>query len=109
MDEQRRGASADDTRAAIIETALTHHLVSKHTSLVAVDKTPARAMSDPLRKDQVPNLMAYGQSTNAIFGFPATATNAQQLQLIGTSCIVAAMLLMLLGRGCRETTRALAY
>ncbi len=109
MDEQRRGASADDTRAAIIETALTHHLVSKHTSLVAVDKTPARAISDPLRKDQVPNLMAYGQSTNAIFGFPATATNARQLQLIGTSCIVAAMLLMLLGRRRRETTRALAY
>ena len=109
MDEQRRGRSADKTRAAIIATALTHHLVSKHTSLVAVDKTPARPASDPLRKDQVPNLMAYGQSTNAIFGFPATATNARQLQLIGASCVLAAILLMLLGRRRRETTRALAY
>jgi len=103
MDEQRRGANADETRAAIVDTALKHHLVSKHTSLVAVDKTPARPATDPLQKDQVPNLMAYGQSTNAIFGFPATATNAQQLRLIGTSCILTAMLLMLLGRRRRET------
>ena len=103
MDERRRGANADETRAAIVDTALKHHLVSKHTSLVAVDKTPARPATDPLQKDQVPNLMAYGQSTNAIFGFPATATNAQQLRLIGTSCILTAMLLMLLGRRRRET------
>ena len=106
MDEQRRGASADDTRAAIVETALRHHLVSKHTSLVAVDKSPARPASDPLQKDQVPNLMAYGQSTNAIFGFPATATNARQLQLIGTAFIFTAMLLMFIGRWRRETNRA---
>ena len=109
-DEQRRGASAEETRAAIVETALKHHLVSKHTSLVAIDKTPARPANDPLRKDQVPNLMAYGQSANAIFGFPATATNAQQLQLVGTSCLFAAMLLMLFGRRRRamnrETNRA---
>jgi len=108
MDEQRRGADADEMRAAIVKTALKHHLVSKHTSLVAIDKTPARAANDPLRQDRVPNLMAYGQSANAIFGFPATATNAQQLQLIGTSCIFAAVLLMLFGRRRRETNRALA-
>ena len=104
-DEQRRGASAEETRAAIVETALKHHLVSKHTSLVAIDKTPARPANDPLRKDQVPNLMAYGQSTNAIFGFPATATNAQQLQLVGTSYLFAAMLLMLFGRRRRAMNR----
>lgn len=106
MDEQRRGAGVDETRAAIVTTALKHHLVSKHTSLVAIDKTPARAANDPLRRDQIPNRMAYGQSTNAIFGLPATATNAQQLQLIGTSFILAAMLLMMLGRRRRETNRA---
>jgi Ca-activated chloride channel family protein len=63
MDEQRRGSNPDEIRGAIVETALKHHLVSKHTSLVAIDKTPARAAGDPLRKDQVPNLMAYGQNT----------------------------------------------
>ncbi len=107
MDEQRRGSNPDEIRDAIVETALKHHLVSKHTSLVAIDKTPVRVASDPLRKDQVPNLLAYGQNTNAIFGFPATATNARQIRLIGTCCILAALMLMLLGRCRREMNRAL--
>lgn len=106
-DEERRGANPGEVRTAIVATALKHHLVSKHTSLVAIDKTPVRPASDPLRKDQVPNLMAYGQSGNAIFGFPATATNAQQLQLLGASLIAAALLLMLLG-GRRETVHGRA-
>jgi Ca-activated chloride channel family protein len=108
MDEQRRGSNPDEIRYAIVETALKHHLVSKYTSLVAIDKTPARAANDPLRKDQVPNLLAYGQSSNAIFGFPATATNARQFQLIGTCCILAALSLMMLGRRRREARHAMA-
>ena len=108
MDEQRRGSNPDEIRDAIVETALKHHLVSKHTSLVAIDKTPARTASDPLRKDQVPNLMAYGQSSNAIFGFPATATNARQSMLIGFCCILASLLLMTLGRRRREMHHAMA-
>jgi Ca-activated chloride channel family protein len=108
MDGERGGKNADEVRAAVVETALKHHLVSKHTSLVAVDKTPARPVADSLRKDHVPNLMAYGQNTNAIFGFPATATNAQQMQLIGLGSILAAMLMMLLTRRRRETVHAMA-
>ena len=98
----------DEIRDAIVETALKHHLVSKHTSLVAIDKTPARALNDALRKDQVPNLLAYGQNSNAIFGFPATATNARQIRLIGTCCILAALMLMMLGRRRREMHHAMA-
>ena len=91
-DQVRRGANAEEIRASIVRTAIQHHLVSKHTSLVAVDKTPARFANDPLRRDQVPNLMAYGQSGRAIFGFPATATNARQLQTTGAALIVLALL-----------------
>ncbi len=109
LDDERRGANPDEIRDAIVATALKHHLVSKHTSLVAVDKTPVRLASDPLRSDQVPNLMAHGQSTNAIFGFPATATNARQLQLIGSCLIMAALFLMLIGRRRREITRVMAH
>ena len=36
LDKLRRGADKDVTRAAAVETALAHHLVSKYTSLVAV-------------------------------------------------------------------------
>ena len=97
-DDERRGADADSTRQSIIDTALAHHLVSKYTSLVAVDKTPVRPAGDPLSKEQVANLMPYGQSMNAIFGFPATATDATLLRLRGLLTIFAALLLLGIGR-----------
>jgi Ca-activated chloride channel family protein len=109
LDKQRRGANADETRDAIIETALTHHLVSKHTSLVAVDKTPVRPVGDPLRSEQVPNLMPYGQSTSAIFGFPATATNAPGLRLSGLVTLLAALLLLAASAARRKVTYGLRY
>ncbi len=93
METERRGGGAAELRAAIVETALAHHLVSKYTSLVAVDKTPVRPASDPLSSEQVPNLMPYGQSMNAIFGFPATATNAPMLRMTGAACLLVALLL----------------
>ncbi|MCK5325887.1 MAG: marine proteobacterial sortase target protein [Woeseiaceae bacterium] len=107
-DEERRGADAELIRKSIIDTALAHHLVSKYTSLVAVDKTPVRPAGDPLSKEQVPNLMPYGQSTNAIFGFPGTATNATLLQLRGLALILAALLLLCIRRWRWRITHALA-
>ena len=92
-DDERRGADSGRTRKAVIDTAITHHLVSKYTSLVAVDKTPVRPVGDPLASEQVPNLLPYGQSMNAIFGFPATATNAAVLQRRGLLLLLAAMLM----------------
>ncbi|MDH3616819.1 MAG: marine proteobacterial sortase target protein, partial [Gammaproteobacteria bacterium] len=93
MDEERRHRDAAEVRATIVETALGHHLVSKYTSLVAVDKTPVRPANDPLSSEQVANLMPYGQSTNAIFSFPATATNGPRLRMIGGACLLMALLL----------------
>lgn len=93
MDKERRRGDPVEIRAAIVETAIRHHLVSKYTSLVAVDKTPVRPSADALSSEQVPNLMPYGQSTNAIFGFPATATDAPMLRATGITCLLLAMLL----------------
>jgi Ca-activated chloride channel family protein len=93
-DDERRGADSVTTRKAVIDTAITHHLVSKYTSLVAVDKTPVRPAGDPLASEQVPNLLPYGQSMNAIFGFPATATNAAVLQQRGLLLLLAALLML---------------
>ncbi len=90
MDRQRRGRSADETRADVVATALKHHLVSRFTSLVAVDKTPARPAAASLTKEQVPNLLPHGQSAAAIFGFTPTATSAGIYRLNG-------VLLMLFG------------
>ncbi len=93
-DDERRGADPEITRKKVIDTAITHHLVSKYTSLVAVDKTPVRPAGDPLASEQVPNLLPYGQSMNAIFGFPATATNAAMLQRRGLLLLLAALLML---------------
>ena len=94
MNTERRRGGSDETRADVIATAMEHHLVSKYTSLVAVDKTPARPAGDPLSSEQVPNLLPYGQSMNAIFGFPATATSAPWLRQTGIVCLLAALLLL---------------
>jgi Ca-activated chloride channel family protein len=92
-DEARRGADSQAVRKAVIDTATAHHLVSKYTSLVAVDKTPARPAGDPLAKEQVPNLLPYGQRMESIFGFPATATDAAMLQRRGWLILLAGLLL----------------
>lgn len=108
MNVERRHDDADGSRAAIIATALEHHLVSKYTSMVAVDKTPVRASGDPLQSEQIPNLMPYGQSGNVIVGFPATATNGPLLLFRGVACLLAALALFALqwGRGWFRHVRA---
>ena len=47
MDAVREEASAEETRAKLIELALTHQLVTKYASLIAIDRTPARAALAP--------------------------------------------------------------
>ncbi|MDH3756927.1 MAG: marine proteobacterial sortase target protein [Gammaproteobacteria bacterium] len=105
-DEERRGADPELTRKAVIDTAVAHHLVSKYTSLVAVDKTPVRPAGDLLAREPVPNLLPYGQSMNAIFGFPATATNAPVLQRRGLLMLSVALLLLGAGTLRRSVNRA---
>ena len=41
---EREGASAGDTRAKAIELALTHQLVTKYASLIAIERAPAHAV-----------------------------------------------------------------
>mgnify|MGYP000390954909 CR=1 FL=1 len=90
--------------AAIVTTALMHHLVSKYTSLVAVDKTPARPAGNLLAREQVPNLVASGQSARAIFGFPATATNAAELRQRGLLIVLATLLILAMSAWYRRVT-----
>jgi Ca-activated chloride channel family protein len=105
-DEERRGADPELARKAVVDTAISHHLVSRYTSLVAVDKTPVRAAGDPLAREQVPNLLPYGQSMSAIFGFPATATNAAVLQRRGLVLFFVALILLGAGTLRRSADRA---
>ena len=50
IDSRVAGADEALIRKLVIETALEHHLVSPYTSLVAVDKTPARSAAAALER-----------------------------------------------------------
>ncbi len=52
----------------ILKTALAHHLVSRLTSLVAVDLTPTRAQGDKLASRKLPLELPQGWNFNKVFG-----------------------------------------
>ena len=54
-----------------------------------------RPAGESQRRDLVPNLLPYGQSSQAIFGFPATGTAAPLLRVGGSLCVLFATLLLM--------------
>ncbi len=81
----------DEAKSAIITTALDHHLVSKYTSLVAIDVTPSRSSDAILKTVAVPTNLPEGWNHEAVFGqLPKTATPADLNLLIGLALLLAA-------------------
>jgi len=70
-DRLARGGNAEELVGEITRTALAAHLVSRYTSLVAVDTTPARSAEAALKHTQIPNVMPSGTH------FAQTATPAE--------------------------------
>jgi len=88
MDAGRKGAPEEDIRAAVLDVALTHHLVSKYTSLVAVDVTPTRPAGVAASKTAIP-----GNIPEGLTGFdqlPRTATPAPLLIVVGGLALLVA-------------------
>lgn len=77
------GADAHEMQTRIVELALTHHLVSEYTSLVAVDVTPVRPLGIPLNKEQAPTSAPAGSYWASSTGFSSTATPAPLWMLTG--------------------------
>ncbi|MFO1413584.1 MAG: marine proteobacterial sortase target protein [Burkholderiales bacterium] len=93
MDAGRRGAPQDEIRNAVLDVALTHHLVSKYTSLVAVDLTPTAPLGTTPLKSALP-----GNIPDGLTGFdqlPRTATPAPLLLALGAALLLAAAALAL--------------
>ena len=85
------GASESDIRPAIVDVALAHHLVSRYTSLVAVDVTPSVPPGTLVTTSAVPTNLANGMSYDAVFGgLPQTATPAPRMALVGLSLLLIA-------------------
>ena len=81
----------DEAKSAVIKVALDHHLVSKYTSLVAVDVTPARPADATLKAGAVPTNLPEGWNHEAVFGqLPKTATAAELNLLLGLTLVLLA-------------------
>jgi len=69
LEESRvRGTDADTIDKAVLGVALTHHLTSRLTSLVAVDITPSRPADAPLASRHVPLNLPAGWDFDKVFG-----------------------------------------
>ncbi|MEO6202269.1 MAG: marine proteobacterial sortase target protein, partial [Nitrospirales bacterium] len=72
-----------ELRQAVIDVALRHHLVSKYTSLVAVETVPARPEHQLLQSHAMKTNLPHGMQYEAIFGWPQTATPSTLYLLLG--------------------------
>lgn len=77
---------AESVRADVLAIALEHRLVSRYTSLVAVDRTPQRPMHAGLTGSALATRLPAGWSATAVFGrLPKTATPAPLLLLVAVA------------------------
>lgn len=91
MDSRARGVEEKEIRTQVLSTALAHHLISKYTSLVAVEQRVSRPADKELQQAAMKtNLPAGGQANKVFAGSARTATPAQLQIVIG-------VLLLLLG------------
>ncbi len=94
MDEKARGASEDEVRPQIIEVAKAHHLVSKYTSLVAVDVTPSRPDGTGLKSGAVPTILPAGWQYEKVFGtLPKGGTPGRMYLLTALLALVLGILI----------------
>ena len=93
MDQEHHGQDDSVFRQAVLDVALAHHLVSKYTSLVAVDMEPIRPTDKTLVTHAMKTNLSEGQDYQAIFGLPKTATSGQAQILLGLILLTLALLL----------------
>jgi Ca-activated chloride channel homolog len=84
MDAGRGGAAEPAMRAQVVALAVAHRLVTKYTSFVAVDASPARPATADLVSGQVPTLLPAGWDYDRVFGeLPQGATDSRLALLLG--------------------------
>lgn len=107
MDSLHEGADKEQVRADVTKLALAHHLVSRYTSLVAVDRTPTRPANKTHASRPVPTNLPSGMEYGAVFGqtapFPQTATPAPLWLLAGLFLLLAGGFVRLLPSSWRES------
>ncbi|MEO8359589.1 MAG: marine proteobacterial sortase target protein [Vicinamibacteria bacterium] len=78
LDGVQEGDDPEAARAQVVSLGLTHHLVTKHTSLVAIDKTPARPADESADTILIPVNTPNGSTFGSL---PQSATAAPEFML----------------------------
>jgi Ca-activated chloride channel family protein len=99
LDQRSPTAGDDVVRAAVIEVALAHHLVSRYTSLVAVDVTPVRPADASLQSHALATNLPHGGDYAAVIGAGHGATPGPMHLILGFAALLAAAVLSLCLRG----------
>jgi len=90
---------AASIKPMIIETALAHHLISRYTSLVAVDVTPTLPAGATSELAAMPVNLPAGYGADSMLGaLPQTATPAPLLFALGTLLLLVAVAAYALSR-----------
>lgn len=99
MDAMNLGAAEPEVRRQVLATALEHHLVSRYTSLVAVEQQVSRPPMEKLETQQMKTNLPQGWKHNKVFGTSArTATASQLLSITGLILMFLSLLLLRTGR-----------
>ena len=107
MDSMTEGADRDEVRTQVVDVALQHHLVSRFTSLVAVDVTPTAPNGTPMNGGMtkaVPTQLPAGWSYQHTVGtLPQGATAGQLLAFLGFLLLIVGLLLHWSGdKSCKD-------
>ncbi|MEE4243386.1 MAG: marine proteobacterial sortase target protein [Desulfopila sp.] len=93
------GEPEDKVREQVLQTALHHQLVSRYTSLVAVDETVSRPVEGSLERQQLKTNLPHGWQHQAVFATAAqTATRSAVSLAFGISALLLGMVFLLLKR-----------
>lgn len=94
LDAKAAGADAQMVREQVLETALTHQILSPYTSFIAVEEAIRRPEKAALNEEAVANAMPKGQTmaTPARFAYPQTATSSLWSLLFGFALVALSLL-----------------
>lgn len=99
MDGLHQGAVEEAVRRQVTETALEHHLVSRYTSLVAVEEQVARPEAEELSRAQMKTNLPQGWQYPKVFGTAAqTGTRSRLVLAVGFLLVAAGVLMVRRGR-----------
>jgi Ca-activated chloride channel family protein len=90
MDTQVNGVDDAAIRDQVLPLALQYRLVTKYTSLVAVDRTPVRPQNEALDSQRIANTKPQGSAWPTP-GYPKTATPAELQMLLGVLSLLLAL------------------